>query len=51
MSPKKPISVQIAKDYDKLSKHDADPKKAGKKRVKDLAKKKRQSSKSKRQIQ
>ncbi|MBL4670449.1 MAG: hypothetical protein JKY30_14470 [Flavobacteriales bacterium] len=46
MSPKKPISVQIAKDYDKLSKHDADPKKAGKKRVKDLAKKKRKAQKA-----
>lgn len=41
MSAKKPISVQIAKDYDKLSKYDDNPKKAAKKAQKDLDKKKK----------
>jgi len=46
MKKKTPISVQIKKDYDKLSKYDTDPKKARKARDKELAKKKKASAKA-----
>jgi len=42
----RPMSIQIAKDYDKLSKYDDNPKKAAKKAEKELAKKKRESQKA-----
>lgn len=45
LNSKKPISVQIKKDYDKLTKHDANPKKAAKKAEKEMAKKKREAQK------
>ena len=41
LNSKKPISVQIAKEYDKMSKHDTNPKKAVKKANKEWEKKKR----------
>ncbi len=43
---RKSISMQIAQDYDKLSKHDDNPKKAAKLAEKELAKKKRISQKA-----
>ena len=45
LNSKKSVSMQIAKEYDKMSKHDTDPKKAAKKRNKVLAKKKAVMSK------
>ena len=41
-----PISIQTAKDIDKLSKHDDNPKKAAKLAEKELEKKKRASQKA-----
>lgn len=41
----KPMSVQLKQDYDKLSKHDTNPKKAAKKEEKELEKKKREAEK------
>lgn len=41
----KPMSVQLKQDYDKLSKHDANPKKAARKEQKELDKKKREAQK------
>jgi hypothetical protein len=46
LNSKKPISVQIAKDIDKLSKYDTNPKKAAKKIEKENEKKKRASQKA-----
>ena len=46
LNSKTPISVQTAKDIDKLSKYDTNPKKAAKKEAKALAKKKRESQKA-----
>ena len=46
MKKKKPISVQIKKDYDKLSKYDTDPKKARKAQEKEMKKKKKASAKA-----
>ncbi|PCJ25258.1 MAG: hypothetical protein COA97_08010 [Flavobacteriales bacterium] len=46
MKSKKPISVQIAKEYDKMSKYDANPKKAARKAHKEMEKKKRASQKA-----
>ncbi len=46
LNSKKPISVQIAKEYDKMSKHDTNPKKAVKKANKEWEKKKRASQKA-----
>jgi hypothetical protein len=46
LNSKKPISVQIAKEYDKMSKHDTNPKKAAKKANKELEKKKRDAQKA-----
>ncbi len=46
LNSKKPISVQTAQDIDKLSKHDANPKKAAKKEAKALEKKKKESQKA-----
>ena len=46
LNSKKPVSVQIAKEYDKLSKHDTNPKKAAKKAEKENEKKKRASQKA-----
>lgn len=43
---KKPMSVQTKKEYDKLSKHDTNPKKAAKKAQKEIDKKKRASAKA-----
>lgn len=45
LNSKKPISVQIKKDYDKITKHDANPKKAAKKAEKEMEKKKRDAQK------
>jgi hypothetical protein len=45
LNSRKPVSVQLAKEYDKLSKNDTDPKKAAKKELKALEKKKRAASK------
>ena len=45
LNAKTPVSVQIAKEYDKMSKHDADPKKAAKKANKEMAKKKKEAQK------
>ena len=45
MNSKKPISVQIAKEYDKQTKHDTDLKKAAKKMEKERLKKKREAQK------
>ena len=45
LNSKKPVSVQIAKEYDKLSKNDKNPKKAAKKANKELEKKKRHMAK------
>ena len=39
LNSKKSVSMQISKEYDKLSKHDTKPKKAAKKAAKELAKK------------
>ena len=41
-----PISIQTAKDIDKLSKHDDNPKKAAKLAEKEIEKKKRASQKA-----
>jgi len=46
LKSKKPVSVQIKKEYDKLSKYDKNPKKAAKKAAKELEKKKRASAKA-----
>lgn len=43
---KKPISLQIKKEYDKLSKNDTNPKKAKRRQEKEIAKKKRASAKA-----
>lgn len=45
LNRKKPISVQIAEEYDKETKHDTNPKKAAKKMEKDMQKKKRAAQK------
>ena len=45
LNSKKTISMQIAKEHDKLSKHDTNPKKAAKKANKELEKKKRAMAK------
>ncbi len=45
LNSKKAISVQIKKDYDKQTKHDANPKKAARKADKEMQKKKRDSQK------
>ena len=45
LNRKKPISVQIAEELDKESKHDTNPKKAAKKEAKALEKKKRAANK------
>lgn len=50
LNSKKPISVQIKKDYDKQTKHDANPKKAAKKINKDMEKKKRLAQKKRDKI-
>ena len=44
MKKNTPISVQLKKDYDKLSKYDTDPKKARKAQDKEMAKKKKAKS-------
>ncbi len=41
LNSKKSVSMQIAKEYDKMSKHDTKPKKAAKKAQKELDKKKK----------
>ncbi len=46
LNGRKSVSMQIAQDYDKLSKHDDNPKKAAKLAEKELAKKKRASQKA-----
>ena len=46
LNSKKPVSVQIAKEYDKLSKNDTDPKKAARKAEKEMEKKQRKSQKA-----
>ena len=46
ISSKKPMSVQLKKDYDKLTKHDANPKKGARKANKELLKKKKASQKA-----
>lgn len=46
LNSKKPISVQIAKEYDKMTKYDANPKKAARKANKEMEKKKRASQKA-----
>jgi hypothetical protein len=43
---KKPMSVQIKKDYDAMTKYDDNPKKAARKANKDMEKKKRASQKA-----
>lgn len=45
LNSKLPPSVQIAKEYDKMSKYDANPKKAAKKANKEMAKKKKEAQK------
>ena len=45
LNRKKPISVQVAEEHDKLTKHDANPKKAAKKAQKEMEKKKRDAQK------
>ena len=45
LNSKKPPSVQIAKEYDKMTKHDANPKKAARKANKEMAKKKKVAQK------
>ena len=45
LNSKKPVSVQIAKEYDKLSKNDTKPEKAAKKANKEMEKKKRDAQK------
>ncbi len=45
LNRKKPISVQIAEEHDKLTKHDDNPKKAARKAEKEMEKKKRASQK------
>lgn len=45
LNRKKPISVQIAEEHDKLTKYDDNPKKAAKKAEKEMEKKKRKSQK------
>ncbi len=46
LNSKKPVSVQIAKEYDKMSKYDTNPKKAAKKANKEMEKKKKASQKA-----
>ena len=46
LNSNKPVSVQIKKEYDKLSKYDKNPKKAAKKEAKELEKRKRASAKA-----
>lgn len=46
----KPMSVQLNQEYDKLSKHDTNPKKAAKKEAKELEKKKKASQKKTRKF-
>ena len=46
LNRKTPMSIQTAKDIDKLSKHDDNPKKAAKLAEKELEKKKRASQKA-----
>ncbi len=46
LNSKKSVSMQIAKEYDKMSKHDTNPKKAARKANKELEKKKRASQKA-----
>lgn len=46
LNSKTPVSVQIAKEYDKMSKYDTNPKKAAKKMNKEMEKKKRASQKA-----
>jgi hypothetical protein len=46
MKKNTPISVQLKKDYDKLSKYDTDPKKARKAQDKEMAKKKKAAAKA-----
>ncbi len=46
LNSKKTVSMQIAKEYDKMSKHDTNPKKAARKANKELEKKKRASQKA-----
>jgi hypothetical protein len=45
LNSKTSVSVQIAKEYDKMSKYDANPKKAAKKANKEMAKKKKEAQK------
>ena len=45
LNAKKPMSVQLKKEYDKQTKHDANPKKAAKLANKDLEKKKKAMAK------
>ena len=45
LNSKKSVSMQIAKEYDKMSKYDTNPKKAARKANKELEKKKRASQK------
>ena len=46
LNSKKSVSLQIAKEYDKMSKYDTNPKKAARKANKELEKKKRASQKA-----
>lgn len=46
MKKNTPISIQIKKEYDKLSKHDTNPKKALKAKEKEIAKKKKAAAKA-----
>ncbi|MBL4593348.1 MAG: hypothetical protein JKX68_05970 [Flavobacteriales bacterium] len=45
LNSKRAPSVQIAKEYDKMSKYDTNPKKAAKKANKEMAKKKKAAQK------
>jgi hypothetical protein len=45
LNSKKSVSMQIAKEYDKMSKYDTNPKKKAKKDAKELEKKKRAMAK------
>lgn len=45
LNSKRSVSMEISKEYDKLSKHDTKPKKAAKKAAKILAKKKKAMAK------
>ena len=46
LNSKKSVSVQIAKEYDKMSKYDTNPKKAARKANKELEKRKKASQKA-----